>query len=70
MRQVSNASFSTHRYAGVEELLLIDGELWIGERKLVPGDYNCRVPGAGDERIWSETGCTCFLATSTKDVLR
>ena len=25
---------------------------------------------AGDERVWSETGCTCVLVTSTKDTLR
>ena len=43
----------------MEELHLLDGELWIDERKLVPGDYNYGAPGAGDERVWSETGCTC-----------
>ena len=26
--------------------------------------------GTGDDRVWSETGCTCLLVTSTKDVLR
>lgn len=62
--------YRTHRYAGVEELLLVEGELWIDARKLVPGGYNRRATGAGDERVWSETGCTCFLATSTKNVLR
>ncbi len=59
-----------HTHAGVEELYLLDGELWIDERKLVPGDYNYGAPGAGDDRVWSETGCTCLLVTSTKDVLR
>ena len=55
---------------GVEELHLLDGELWIDERKLFPGDYNYGAPGAGDERVWSETGCTCVLITSTRDLLR
>jgi hypothetical protein len=27
-------------------------------------------PAASDERVWSETGCTCVLVTSTKDLLR
>ena len=53
----------------VEELHLLDGELWIDARKLFPGDYNYGAPGAGDKRVWSETGCTCVLVTSTKDVL-
>jgi hypothetical protein len=34
-----------------------------------PGDYNYGAPGAVDERVWSETGCTCVLITSTKDVM-
>jgi hypothetical protein len=27
------------------------------------------VPGTGDKRVWSETGCTCVLITSTRDRL-
>ncbi len=70
VRLAPGASYPAHTHAGVEELHLLDGELWIDERKLFPGDYNCGAPGAGDERVWSETGCTCVLVTSTKDVLR
>jgi hypothetical protein len=51
-------------------LHLLEGELWIDQHKLVPGDYNYAVPGTGDDRVWSETGCTCVLITSIKDVLR
>jgi anti-sigma factor ChrR (cupin superfamily) len=64
------ASYPTHTHAGVEELHLLDGELWIEDRKLVPGDYNYGPPGHTDVRVWSETGCTCVLVTSTKDALR
>ena len=70
VRVAPSASYPAHTHAGVEELHLLDGELWIDERKLFPGDYNYGAPGAGDERVWSETGCTCVLLTSTKDVLR
>ena len=70
VRLAPDASYPAHTHAGVEELHLLDGELWIDERKLFPGDYNYGAPGAGDERIWSETGCTCLLVTSTKDILR
>jgi anti-sigma factor ChrR (cupin superfamily) len=69
VRLAPDASYPPHTHAGVEELHLLDGELWIDERKLFPGDYNYGAPGAGDERVWSETGCTCVLVTSTKDVL-
>ena len=70
VRLAPGASYPAHTHAGVEELHLLDGELWIDQRKLFPGDYNYGAPGAGDERVWSETGCTCLLVTSTKDVLR
>jgi anti-sigma factor ChrR (cupin superfamily) len=70
VRLAPGASYPPHTHAGVEELHLLDGELWIDERKLVAGDYNYGAPGAGDDRVWSETGCTCVLVTSTKDILR
>jgi quercetin dioxygenase-like cupin family protein len=69
VRLAPGASYPAHTHAGVEELHLLDGELWIDERQLFPGDYNYGAPGAGDERVWSETGCTCVLITSTNDVL-
>jgi anti-sigma factor ChrR (cupin superfamily) len=70
VRLAPGASYPAHTHAGAEELHLLDGELWIDARQLFPGDYNYGAPGAGDERVWSETGCTCLLVTSTKDILR
>jgi len=70
VRLAPGASYPAHTHAGVEELHLLDGELWIDGRKLLPGDYNYGAAGTGDDRVWSETGCTCVLVTSTKDVLR
>ena len=70
VRLAPGASYPGHTHADVEELHLLDGELWIDDRKLLPGDYNYGAPGAGDDRVWSETGCTCVLITSTKDTLR
>jgi len=70
VRLAPGGSYPGHTHAGVEELHLLDGELWIDERKVFPGDYHYAEPGTGDERVWSETGCTCVLITSTNDVLR
>lgn len=70
VRLAPGVAYPPHTHAGVEELHLLDGELWIDERKLLPGDYNLGEPGAGDTRVWSETGCTCVLITSFRDVLR
>jgi hypothetical protein len=70
VRLAPGSCYPPHTHAGVEELHLLDGELWIDDRKLYPGAYNRAEPGTGDERVWSETGCTCVLITSTLDKLR
>jgi anti-sigma factor ChrR (cupin superfamily) len=69
VRLVPGGEYPPHTHAGIEELHLLDGELWIDERKLFPGDYNRAEPGTGDKRVWSETGCTCVLITSASDLL-
>ena len=69
VRLAPGVHYPPHVHAGVEELHLLDGELWIEDRKLYPGDYNRGEPGMRDKRVYSETGCTCVLITSTKDVL-
>ena len=70
VRLSPNAEYPPHTHAGVEELHLLEGELWIDDRKLHPGDYNRGEPGGSDHRVWSETGCTCVLITSPGDVLK
>jgi anti-sigma factor ChrR (cupin superfamily) len=69
VRLSPGTAYPPHRHGGVEELHLLDGELWIGDRKLYPGDYNRAEPGTEDHRVWSETGCTCVLITSDRDII-
>lgn len=69
VRLAPGTDYPPHVHAGVEELHLLQGELWIDERKLYPGDYNRAEAGSTDRRVWSETGCTCVLVTSTQDAL-
>jgi hypothetical protein len=45
--------------------LLLAGELWIDKRKLGPPTTTMARPA----RVWSETGCTCSLVTSSRDTL-
>ena len=61
--------YPPHTHAGIEELHLLDGELWIDDRKLLAGDYNRAEAPTADKRVWSETGCTCVLITGTRDIL-
>lgn len=70
VRLAPDARYPAHTHADVEELHLLHGELWIDGRKLVAGDYSRGMLGAGDDLVWSATGCTCLLVTSTNDTLK
>lgn len=70
VRLAPRTDYPPHTHDGVEELHLLDGELWIDDRLLHPGDHNRAEPGTSDRRVYSETGCTCVLITSPRDVLR
>jgi quercetin dioxygenase-like cupin family protein len=69
VRLAPGVEYPPHSHAGLEELFLLQGELWIGNKKLYPGDYNRAEPGSVDTRVWSESGCTCLLITSPSDRL-
>jgi ChrR-like protein with cupin domain len=70
VRLAPGTDYPPHRHAGLEELHLLQGELFINDRKLVPGDYNRAEADSVDTLVRSETGCTCLLITSTRDELR
>lgn len=69
VRLAPDTAYPPHRHAGVEELFLLHGELWIEDRKLYPGAYYRAEPGTADKRVWSETGCTCVLLASPSDAI-
>jgi ChrR Cupin-like domain len=69
VRLAPGAAYPPHVHAGIEQLYLLQGELWIDGRKLYPGDYNRAEPSTADMVVWSETGCTCILVTSSADRL-
>jgi anti-sigma factor ChrR (cupin superfamily) len=70
VRLAPGVAYPPHKHAGVEELHLLDGVLIVDEKTLYPGDYIYGEPGTTDALVWSETGCTCVLITSTRDELR
>jgi quercetin dioxygenase-like cupin family protein len=69
VRLEPGTEYPPHRHDGVEELHLLHGVLMIDEKKLHPGDYIRAEADSVDHRVWSETGCTCVLLTSTRDEL-
>jgi hypothetical protein len=58
-----------HVHADIAELHLLHGVLNVDDRTLYPGDFIHAEAGSIDHRLWTETGCTCFLVTSAQDVL-
>jgi hypothetical protein len=50
-------------------LHLLHGELMINDKKFHAGEFIRAEAGSVDHRVWSETGCTCLLVTSTEDAI-
>ena len=69
VRLAPRAAYPPHVHAGIEQLYLLQGELWIDGRKLSPGDYNRAEQATADTHVWSATGCACILVTSGGDRL-
>jgi anti-sigma factor ChrR (cupin superfamily) len=69
VRLAPGGEYPPHRHAGVEEVYMLDGVLIVDDKRLYPGDFLRSEPGTEDRRVWSETGCTCVLLTSTRDLL-
>jgi anti-sigma factor ChrR (cupin superfamily) len=69
VRLAPGTDYPPHRHGGIEELHVLYGELMIDDKKLGPGDYNRAEADSIDHRVWSDTGCTCLLLTSTEDII-
>jgi hypothetical protein len=69
VRLAPGTDYPPHRHADVEELHLLHGELIVDDKKLQAGEYVRADAGTVDHRVWSETGCTCVLLTSTRDAI-
>jgi quercetin dioxygenase-like cupin family protein len=67
VRLAPGTDYPPHRHAGIEELHLLQGELMINDKKIHAGESIRAEAGTVDHRVWSETGCTCVLLTSTSD---
>src|SRR5678815_5019367 len=69
VRLAPGTDYPGHRHDDIEELHLLDGEVWIDDKHLHAGDFLRAEPGSVDHRVWSETGCTCILLTSLNDAI-
>jgi hypothetical protein len=69
VRLAPGVEYPPHTHAGVEQLYMFEGELRVDARSFRAGEYLRSEPGTSDRRVWTETGCTGLLITSTRDVL-
>jgi anti-sigma factor ChrR (cupin superfamily) len=66
VRSAGQAKFPEHRHAGDEELIVLDGELVIGDQVYLPGDRILSQPGT-QHQPQTETGVLLFLCSSIDD---
>lgn len=60
VRMDAGASIRAHRHLGVEQCLVIEGDLRAGDVSMSAGDFNCSLPGSVHEEI-STAGGALFL---------
>jgi anti-sigma factor ChrR (cupin superfamily) len=64
------AHYPAHDHIGGEEIYVLSGDLFIGEVKLVAGDFHSAAPGSRHEVNHSEQGCTILAVLTKKDLMR
>ena len=60
VRMDAGASIRAHKHLGVEQCLVIEGDLRAGDVSMSAGDFNCSLPGSVHEEI-ATTGGALFL---------
>lgn len=53
-----------HAHAGIEEVMVLEGDLSVGDVKLGPRDYFCAQPDSRHGALRSETGCIALVFSS------
>lgn len=69
VRMNPETGYPPHCHADVEECYLLHGELMVNEKMIYPGDYYRAEAGSIDHRVWTQTGCSCVLLTSTRNIM-
>ena len=65
----AGARYPAHVNAGPEDFYILSGELFIGNRKLVAGDFHHADKGSAHEENYSVEGSTLLAVLTTNDPL-
>ena len=63
------ATYPDHRHHSEEELLVIEGDIFLGGHTLYPGDYSLSVPDSQHHDTHSRNGCLCVVTSMMNDEL-
>jgi hypothetical protein len=61
--------YPAHTNAGPEDIFILTGDLVVGDRKLVAGDFHHADAGSQHEENYSVAGCTLIAVLTTDDPL-
>ena len=61
VRLSPGASISPHRHRGVEQCLVLEGDMRSGETVLHAGDFNCAMRGSVHGKIYTERGALLLI---------
>ena len=69
VRMTPGTHYPSHRHAGVEELYLLEGDLFVGDLAMRAGDYCRGEAGSIHEEIATQNGCLFVVTSSHQDEL-
>ena len=64
-----NTSYPAHVHQGAEDVLILSGDLSIGQTRLEAGDYHHAEAGSRHDINHSENGCTILIVLTTEDLM-
>ncbi|OQW53513.1 MAG: hypothetical protein A4S14_15870 [Proteobacteria bacterium SG_bin9] len=67
VRMEPGATFRSHSHDLAEETLVLEGELWLGDLKLMPGDHHLAQPHTQHPLGRTVTGCIVHITRSLSD---
>ncbi len=68
LRLAPGARLPAHDHKIVEECIMLEGEMWIGDLKLVAGDFHLAPPDSAHPVIHSATGATAYIRGEIHDL--
>ncbi len=69
VKMAAGTSYPSHRHATSEECFVVSGDLCVGDRTLVAGDYQVASEGSLHGVQSTEKGCVLFIVSSQDDEL-